>query len=158
MRLVETRIRQEKTFTFVWLVMCCAAFSVSLTGCQGLVPVENSIPVVEGHQPDDIPAPLGFELDDDSWSYLKFEHAPLPMRTVEVIYWGDRPVIELSSWYKDQMPIHGWEYVSAEDDFGEQHIRYRKAGEYADVLIKRMPDKNGENYVTRLIVRIGVDS
>ena len=56
------------------------------------------------------------------------------------------------------MPIHGWEYVSAVDDFGEQHIRYRKAGEYADVLIKRMPDKDGKNYVTRLIVRIGVDS
>jgi hypothetical protein len=56
------------------------------------------------------------------------------------------------------MPIHGWEYVSAENDLGEQQIRYRKAGEYAEVLIRRMPDENGHNYVTRLIVRIGVDS
>ncbi|MGE4601450.1 MAG: hypothetical protein AAEJ65_00940 [Planctomycetota bacterium] len=158
MCLPKARIRHEKTFSLAWLVLFGAAISVSLTGCQGLVPIEDSIPVVEGHQPDDIPAPFGFELDDESWSYLKFEHAPLPMRTVEVIYWGDRPVIELSSWYKHQMPLHGWEFVSTDDDFGEQHIRFRKSGEYAEVLIKRMPDKKGENYVTRLIVRIGVDS
>ncbi|MGE4613917.1 MAG: hypothetical protein AAEJ46_06245 [Planctomycetota bacterium] len=127
-------------------------------GCQGLVPFEDPVPLVEKHQPDDIPAPLGFELDDESWSYLKFEHAPLPMRTVEVIYWGDCPVSELSDWYQDQMPIHGWEYVSTIDDLGEQQLRYRKGDEYAEVLIRRTPDENGQHYVTRLIVRIGVES
>lgn len=158
MSMPEARITRKKSFFVAWLVPLCASIAVSLTGCQGLVPVEDSIPVVEGYQPDDIPAPFGFELDDESWSYLKFQHAPLPMRTVEVIYWGDRPVFEIASWYKEQMPIHGWEYVSGEDDLGGQQIRYRKAGEYAEVIIQRIPDGQGRNYVTKLVVRIGVDS
>ena len=36
-------------------------------GCAGFVPVEDSINVVEQHQPDDIPAPFGFDLDPNSW-------------------------------------------------------------------------------------------
>jgi hypothetical protein len=127
-------------------------------GCAGFVPVEDSINVVEQHQPDDIPAPFGFDLDPNSWSYLKFQDAPLPMRSVEVIYWGDRPITEISSWYKQQMPIHGWEFVSDSNDAGETQLRYSKNDEYAEVLVRRMPDQNGEYYVTRLIVRIGVDS
>lgn len=154
----EARIKMKNNRPTIGLALLCTLFSLSLIGCQGLVPIEDSIPVVERYQPDDIPAPFGFELDNESWSYLKFEHAPLPMRTVEVIYWGDRPILELASWYKEQMPIHGWEYVSAQDDFGEQQIRYRKPGEYAEVLIKRIPDDQGQNYVTKLVVRIGVDS
>ena len=154
----EARIKYNKINTITCLALFCASITLLLTGCQGLVPVEDSIAVGERYQPDDIPAPFGFELDNNSWSYLKFQHAPLPMRTVEVIYWGDRPIIELASWYKEQMPIHGWEYVSAQDDFGEQQIRYRKPGEYAEVLIQRIPDNQGQNYVTKLVVRIGVDS
>ncbi len=142
--------------TFTWSIF--AVLILSIIGCQGLVPLEDQVPIVERHQPDDIPAPIGFELDDDSWSYLKFEHAPLSMRTVEVIYWGDRPVAELTSWYEDQMPIHGWEAVSNFDDFGEQQMRYRKGDEYAEVFIKRTPDDQGQHYVTRLIVRIGIES
>lgn len=80
------------------------------------------------------------------------------MRSVEVIYWGDRPITEISSWYKQQMPIHGWEFVSDSNDAGETQLRYSKNDEYAEVLVRRMPDQNGEYYVTRLIVRIGVDS
>jgi hypothetical protein len=131
---------------------------VPMIGCQGLVPFEDSVPIVNKHQPADIPAPLGFELDEKSWSYLKFQHAPLPMRTVEVIYWGDRPVLELTHWYMDQMPIHGWEHISGTEDLGEQQLRYRKGDEYAEVLIKRTPDERGHHYVTRLIVKIGVES
>ena len=131
---------------------------IAASGCAGLVPPEDSIPVVEKHQPDDIPAPFGFELDPDSWSYLKFQDAPLPMRSVEVIYWGDRPITEISSWYKQQMPFHGWEFVSDSIDAGETQLRYSKNAEYAEVLVRRMPDEDGKHYVTRLIVRIGVDS
>ena len=131
---------------------------IAASGCAGLVPPEDSIPVVEKHQPDDIPAPFGFELDPDSWSYLKFQDAPLPMRSVEVIYWGDRPITEISSWYKQQMPFHGWEFVSDSIDAGETQLRYSKNAEYAEVLVRRMPDQDGKHYVTRLIVRIGVDS
>ena len=158
MSMPEARSEDSKMKSITCMVLCCASITLILTGCQGLVPVEDSIAVVEQYQPDDIPAPFGFELDNDSWSYLKFQHAPQPMRTVEVIYWGDRPIIELASWYKEQMPIHGWEYVSAEDYSSEQQIRYRKPGEYAEVLIQRIPDGRGKNYVTKLVVRIGVDS
>ena len=142
-----------------WSVILGTMFLLGpMIGCQGLVPFEDSVPLVGKHQPADIPAPLGFELDDESWSYLKFQHAPLPMRTVEVIYWGDRPVEELTNWYLDQMPIHGWEHISGTVDLGEQQLRYRKGAEYAEVLIKRTPDEQGHHYVTRLIVRIGVES
>jgi len=140
------------------MLVVAVTLSGFISGCAGLVPPEDSIPVVDQHQPDDIPAPFGFELDPNSWSYLKFQNAPLPMRSVEVIYWGDRPITEIASWYKEQMPFHGWEFVSDSIDAGETQLRYSKRDEYAEVLVRRMPDQDGKHYVTRLIVRIGVDS
>jgi hypothetical protein len=52
------------------------------------------------------------------------------------------------------MPLHGWEFVSTEDDFGEQHIRFRKSGEYAEVLtFQATATERGPSH----LLRVGID-
>jgi hypothetical protein len=133
-----------------------AVLALATAGCTAMGPPAPSIEVVNNYQPDDVPVPLNFEYDEQaSWGYIKFVDAPLPMRSCELVYWGDRPIVELQSWYRSQMPKHGWNYETT-DQLGETRLVFSKGPESAEILLKRTPDENGRYYVTRLIARVGV--
>ena len=126
------------------------------TGCVSMGSPIPSIDVVQNHQPDDIPVPQYFDYDDiESWAYTKFQDARLPMRSMHLQYWGDRPISELEAWYRQQMPLHGWQYETT-DQLGETRLVFSKGPESAEILLKRTPDRAGRYYVTRLIAKIGV--
>ncbi len=136
-----------------------AALAVISLGCAAMGPPAPSIDVIHDHQPDDIPTPQRFTFDDGelaSFAYIKFKDAPrLPMRSMKLTYWGDRPVKEIEAWYLQQMPLHGWKHI-ATDGYAETHISFSKGLERAEVFLKRTPDENGRYFVTRLIIEIGV--
>ena len=129
--------------------------SLFAAGCQS-TGAHWSPPVTQNHQPDDIPVPMYFDFDEQaSWAYLEFQGARVPMRSIEAVYWGERPISELSAWYREQMPVHGWTLIS-DDQLGESRLVFSKGTESAEILMKRTPDKNGRYYVTRLVARVGV--
>jgi hypothetical protein len=128
-------------------------------GCASMGPPAPSIPVVHDFQPDDVPVPQHFTYDDHelaSFAYIMFQDSPrLPMRSMRLTYWGDRPIQEIAAWYQKQMPLHGWTYHETVG-YSETHLRFSKGLERAEIFLKRTPDENGRYYVTRLIVEIGV--
>ena len=138
------------------LLLTATVVLLGTAGCVGTGAPAPSIEVVENYQPDDIPVPQHFEFDERiSWAYRKFEEARIPMRSMEMVYWGDRPIAELESWYRDQMPRHGWSYEKT-DQLRETRLVFSKGPESAEILLKRTPDENGRYYVTRLVARVGV--
>ena len=139
-----------------FLLLTATVVLLGTAGCVGTGAPAPSIEVVENYQPDDIPVPQHFEFDERiSWAYRKFEEARIPMRSMEMVYWGDRPIAELESWYRDQMPRHGWSYEKT-DQLRETRLVFSKGPESAEILLKRTPDENGRYYVTRLVARVGV--
>ncbi|MGA1203441.1 MAG: hypothetical protein ACYTGJ_09250 [Planctomycetota bacterium] len=128
---------------------------LALVGCQSTGELWAPS-VTQEHQPDDIPVPRQFTYDEQaSWAYLEFQNARMPMRSLELVYWGERPVNELVEWYREQMPIHGWS-LESEEQVGERRLVFSKDTESAEILLKRTPDENGRYYVTRLVTRVGV--
>ena len=152
--------RRGSAFATIAVALLGLAGLFGSTGCASMGPPAPSIDVVHDHQPDDIPVPRNFTYDRNelaSFAYIKFQEAPrLAMRSMRLTYWGDRPVKEIENWYRQQMPLHGWRFVTA-DGFAETHLRFSKGPERAEIYLKRTPDENGRYYVTRLIVEVGVN-
>lgn len=143
-------------YCWICMVLATALMLLSIVSCQTMPATGDPIEVVKGYQPDDIPVPYGFEFDENaSWAYLKFKESPLPVRSIELVYWGDRPVEEVQNWYKEQMPIHGWT-LELEDQPGDLRTRFTRGDEFAEVLSKRTPDERGHHYVTRLTINVGI--
>jgi len=113
------------------------------------------LPEVEhAYQPSDLPIPLNFEYDEkESWAYVKFADPPLSIRSGRFVYYGDRPLQELSHWYMSQMPVEGWSHVETKDQ-GSIEMVFRKGDEDAEVRLERIADKKGLHYVTRMTARI----
>ncbi|HIN80997.1 MAG TPA: hypothetical protein EYN00_07975 [Planctomycetes bacterium] len=143
-------------YCWICMVFATGLLLFSIVGCQTMGTTSDPIEVVKGYQPDDIPVPYAFEFDENrSWAYLKFKDGPLPVRSIELVYWGDRPVEEVQNWYREQMPIHGWTF-QLEDQPGGLRSRFTRGDEFAEILIKRTPDERGHHYVTRLLINVGV--
>ena len=96
-------IARIRPIAFLWIALVVAP--VALTGCQTTGGLWTPT-ITQNHQPDDIPVPQFFEFDDQaSWAYLTFQNARMPMRSLEAVYWGDRPINELASWYRDHLRV-----------------------------------------------------
>ncbi|MEM7262031.1 MAG: hypothetical protein AAF488_08565 [Planctomycetota bacterium] len=127
----------------------CAAWSESLTGG----PVRG-VETESTYQPSDFPVPIHFDFDEsESWTYLKFADPPLNIRSGKFVYYGDRPVQEVSHWFLDQMPVEGWTHVESQDR-DDIRMTFRKGRENAEIHLERVVDDNGEYFVTRLTARI----
>ena len=148
--------RNRRSVHMLAMLAVVAPVALLSAGCQTMGAPAPSVEVVQNHQPDDVPVPQHFSFDElASWAYLKFQDARIPMRSMELVYWGDRPIQELEGWYRDQMPRHGWRHETT-DQLGETRLVFSKGPESAEILLKRTPDKNGRYYVTRLVARVGV--
>lgn len=148
-------LRRPSVLASVLGIACLGALLVGTVGCASMQGAPApSVEVVTNYQPDDIPVPQYFEFDTQrSWAYIKFQDARVPMRSLELTYWGDRPISEIEAWYRQQMPKHDWKFVET-DTFGETALRFSKGPEVAEILMKRTPDTDGRYYVTRLVAKI----
>lgn len=127
----------------------CAGWSESLSGGPVRGPETEST-----YQPSDFPVPLHFDFDEsESWTYLKFADPPLSIRSGKFVYYGDRPIQEVSHWFLDQMPVEGWTHIESQDR-SSIWMKFRKGRENAEIHLERVVDDNGEFFITRLTARI----
>ena len=141
----------KKSIWCMGLVLGLATMSV---GCFPSIPLPG-VEVARNVQYDDIPVPLGFEYDDNkSWAYLRFEEGPVAMRSCEFVYWGDRPLTDLASWYLEQMRLEGWAHDRT-DEHGDISLHFSKNRESAEIYLERAVNDRREGYITKLTARIG---
>ncbi len=106
---------------FLGAVALLVAVTSLGSGCVSAGGPINGVQVTKDVQYQDIPVPMNFSFDSKkSWAYTRFEEGPLGLRSFELVYWGDRPLRELSEWFKDQMPKHDWHLT---DTLGGRDIR-----------------------------------
>lgn len=140
------------------IAVCLLLLVVAASGCSASWMTEYRGPeVVHNYQPSDIPVPLNFELSDDpyeTWANIKYEGDPLNIRVGKFTYTGTRPIREVADWYLEQMPIDNWEHkeTTQRDDIV---MRFEKGLEYANIRLARIPDDNGEFYITKLTAKLG---
>ncbi len=134
-----------------------ALLFLAAPGCKApLAPIRGP-EVIHNHQPQDLPVPVNFKLSDDpyeTWANVSFAGEPLYLRTGKYTYYGDRPLPQVATWYKDQMPIEGWEYIDRSSQNDEIKLRFEKPRESAEISLKLIPDKQGQFYITKLVARI----
>lgn len=147
--------KQRRRSRLIWVVAVALIGLAGNSGCQMFIYPELPIPDISRDvQYNDIPVPFAFEFDNKkSWIYRKFEDGPLPFRSAELIYWGDRPVLHLASWYESQMPKHGWKFQRSRDTDGIQLV-FNKGIEVAEVNLERTIAHNARDRITKVSCRI----
>ncbi len=135
-----------------WIAV--AALGAILSGCASWTETVRTPEVETTYQPSDLPIPLNFDYEEtESWAYVKFADPPLNVRSGKFVYYGVRPLQEISHWYLSQMPVEGWVHVGT-DDRKEIHMQFRKGFEDAEITLERIADRKGHRYMTRLTARI----
>ena len=135
------------------LVLAGSGWIVS--GCASSMPAR--IDVSYDRQYQDIPVPFEFEYDrKESWAYTRFENEPLNMRSCVLVYWGDRPVTELRSWYREQMQKHDWVYGDTDVEANRDRLTFSKGREKAEIELRRMLSDVSYERITKVTADIGV--
>jgi hypothetical protein len=81
----------------------------------------------------DVPVPMSFELVDSlSRSYRTDE-----FRMVRHSYFGRSAPATAYSFYRNQMPRHGWKLLSDQHVQGTYNLAFRKGEEVATVVVER---------------------
>ncbi|MCI0650319.1 MAG: hypothetical protein L0Z55_00400 [Planctomycetes bacterium] len=150
------RKNEKREFARSAAIICAfvagAMFAVS--GCADS-PAKANVEVVKDRQYADIPVPDGFHLDGNrNWAYEKFMDPPVGMRVCEMVYWGDRPLKELTNWYLEQMPLCDWKHETTIEQDGVE-ITFTKRAEKATIKIERAADSRSHGYVTKLVTCVG---
>lgn len=79
----------------------------------------------------DVPVPMHFELVDR----LSEDYAAPGWRLLRHSYFGRAAPHVVRQFYREQMPKHGWEFVSGRNVQGKYYLLFRKPGELGDVQI-----------------------
>lgn len=127
-----------------------------VSGCSSLSEHIQGPEVVHNYQPSDLPVPLKFDMSEDpyeNWAVIDFIGDPLNLRIGRFTYYGNRPLLELSHWFLEQMPIEGWTHVKTSNR-GDITMQFEKQDEAAEITVERVVDKNGEFYLTKLTANL----
>ncbi|MFQ6048684.1 MAG: hypothetical protein ACE5K7_04900 [Phycisphaerae bacterium] len=79
----------------------------------------------------DVPVPEGFELVDK----LSEDHATAGWRFIRHVYRGRADRLAVRSFYREQMPLSNWSYISDQNIQGEYTLLFEKPDEQCEVKI-----------------------
>ena len=79
----------------------------------------------------DVPVPAGFKLQES----VSRSYSSADSRFIDHTYKGDADKIDVTQFYRKQMPTKGWTFRGSQMVRGVIHLRYERPTEFCDVSI-----------------------
>ena len=116
----------------------CAQFSI--TAKQDDPPTTNlRLRATRNAHITDVPTPEGFAIEDE----LSEDYATPGWRFVRYVYVGQSPRRSVLNFYREQMPMNSWSYISRQSKDGHYTLRFEKPNETCEVIIEPASDQPG---------------
>ena len=87
----------------------------------------------------DVPTPEGFMIEDE----LSEDYATPGWRFVRYVYTGQSPRRSVLNFYREQMPMNSWTYISRQSKNGHYTLRFEKPNETCEVVIEPASGQSG---------------
>jgi len=146
--LLYKEIKMSRIKNTAIILLVSSLFLVFVPACQNMLLPPAKAPQDQQKPIDvsrfaDIPVPAGFKLDTEK-SFV-FENPS--MRAGVLIYTGSGKLTPLSAFYRENMPLNGWKFVSG-FEMKEAVLNFQKEGWNCVVNIR-------EDYSTKITINVG---
>jgi len=98
----------------------------------------------------DLPVPEGFTIKDSHSE----DYTTPGWRFVRYTYEGSSHTRAVLNFYREQMPLNGWNYISRQSRNGRYTLRFEKPNEVCEVVIESISGAFGQSSGSQLAVEI----